>query len=49
MKYKIYNLNFSHYWNKKYAKFTSSFVDDRDFSNFMRGLDKGVYGIDFNI
>ena len=35
---------------KNYAKFTSNFVDDRDFSNFMRGwldkegLDKGFYG-----
>ena len=37
MKYKIYLLNFSNYSNKKYSKFISNFVDDRDFSNFMRG------------
>ena len=39
MNYKI--KNFSNYSNKKYSKFTSNFVDDRDFSNFMRGIDKG--------
>ena len=35
MNYKI--KNFSNYSNKKYSKFTSNFVDDQDFSNFMRG------------
>ena len=39
MKYYIQNLNFSNYSNKKNYL---NFVDDRDFSNFMRGgLDKG--------
>ena len=42
VKYKI--SNFSNYSNKKYYHFTSNFVDDRDFSNFMRGLDKGGTG-----
>ena len=36
MNYKIQNFNFSNYSNKKYYKFTSNFVDDRDFSNFIR-------------
>ena len=44
MNYKILNLIFSNYSNKKLFKFTSNFVDDRDFSNFMRGLDKGRTG-----
>ena len=35
--YKLLNLNFSNNSNKKHSKFTSNFVDDRDFSNFMRG------------
>ena len=40
-KYKLLILNFSNYSNEKYSKFTSNFLDDQDFSNFMRGVDKG--------
>ena len=41
MKSKIYLLNFSNYPNKKYSKFTSNFVYDRDSPNFHEGQDKG--------
>ena len=42
MKYKILILVIIQL--KKYSKFTSKFVDDRNFYNFIRGLDKGFYG-----
>ena len=42
MDYKIENFNFSNYSNKEYIKFTSNFIDDRDFSNFMRGTGQRV-------
>ena len=45
MNYKIYLLNFSNYSNKKCSKFKLNFVDDQDFSNFMKGLDIWFYGI----
>ena len=40
MNYRIYILNYNSYSNKKYSKFTLNYLDDQDFSNFMRGIDK---------
>ena len=37
LNYKILIFNFSYYLNKKWYNFTSNFLNDRDFSNFMRG------------
>ena len=45
MNYKIKIKNVSNYSNY-YSKFTSNFVDDRDFPQFHEGLlGKGFYGI----
>ena len=42
-------INFSNYSNLKNSKFKSNFLDDQDFSNFMKGLDKGDWTKGFTV